>query len=298
MALKLKIEIFVFEEGYVRPHYITLEKYGVNDYSRLSKDPKFYLKQKKIILENPLYSTPDPTCNWIVVTSYYVIASLLSFMYPNYKHHRNFSASKEFVNGIRNLYRNVFYKYIDKKHLKTIKKDISKKYYFVPLQTHNDFQILQHSSYGSIEVFITEVLESFSKHAKKNTWLMFKHHPIDRGRKNYTKLINQLANNLGVQQRVLIAHDLHLPTCLKNARGTVTINSTVGISSLHHETPTITLGNAIYDIKGLTCKDMSLDEFWKNYKKPDQELFKKYRDFLIQNTQLNGSFYGRMPEVD
>lgn len=30
------VEVFVFEEGYIRPHYITMEKYGVNDYSRIS----------------------------------------------------------------------------------------------------------------------------------------------------------------------------------------------------------------------------------------------------------------------
>ena len=30
-------------------------------------------------------------------------------------------------------------------------------------------------------------------------------------------------------------------------------------------------------------------------KAPDQQLFKKFRSYLIQHTQLNGSFYGRFP---
>ena len=67
---------------------------------------------------------------------------------------------------------------------------------------------------------------------------------------------------------------------------TITINSTVGLSSLYHGIPTLTLGKAIYDIDGLTCKGMKLDEFWTKNKKPDELLFKKFRTFLIQNTSI------------
>ncbi len=45
-AKNIGIEVFVFEEGYIRPDYITMERYGVNDYSQLSKDPEFYRKLK------------------------------------------------------------------------------------------------------------------------------------------------------------------------------------------------------------------------------------------------------------
>jgi len=36
-AMKLGIEVFVFEEGYLRPDYITMERYGVNDFSHVPK---------------------------------------------------------------------------------------------------------------------------------------------------------------------------------------------------------------------------------------------------------------------
>ena len=42
LLLELDIDVFVFEEGYVRPHYITMEKFGVNDYSQISRNPNFY----------------------------------------------------------------------------------------------------------------------------------------------------------------------------------------------------------------------------------------------------------------
>jgi len=140
------------------------------------------------------------------------------------------------------------------------------------------------------------VLESFAQHAPKERWLVLKHHPVDRGRKNYHNFIMRQAELLDVDQRVLIVHDVHLPTCLKHAIATITINSTVGLSSIYHKTPTITLGNAIYDIEGITCKETSLDKFWKQQYAPDMILFEKFQRYLIHNTQLNGSFYGRFPD--
>jgi hypothetical protein len=71
----------------------------------------------------------------------------------------------------------------------------------------------------------------------------------------------------------------------------VTINSTVGISSLFHGTPTLVLGKAFYDIKGLTCKGMPLDRFWTEYSPPDHLLFRKFRNYIIDKTQIQGSFY-------
>ena len=154
-----------------------------------------------------------------------------------------------------------------------------------------DFQITRHSKYENIEDFITEVLESFAKFAPKDAYLVIKHHPMDRGKKNYKNFVTQKSKELGCVERVFTCHDLHLPTLLRNATATITVNSTVGLSSLYHKTPTLCLGDAFYDIEGLTSKGLSLDDFWHNYQMVDYELFDKYRCYLIQKTQINGSFY-------
>ncbi len=295
-AMRLDIKVFVFEEGYIRPDYITLESHGVNNYSLIPRDPEFYYKLKPIDISKPKNAKPNPITNWAIVIIYYFMAKLFHFRYKNYKHHRNYSAMEEFFYGTRSLVRKIIYTYRDKKYENIIKGKLDKKYFFVPLQTYNDFQILQHSHYGSLEKFIIEVLESFSKYAYKKEYLIFKHHPIDRGRKNYKKFIFEQATELGIKDRVIVLHDIYLPLCLKHTKGTVTINSTVGLSSIYHNTPTITLGNAIYDIEGLTNKDKKLKDFWKNPSKPNKNLFIKFRQYLIKNTQLNGSFYGLMPK--
>jgi len=294
-ADKLDIEVYVFEEGYLRPHYITLEKYGVNNYSRISRDPKFYKNLEDVDIPIPKFSTPNPVCNWGIVMAYYFVAKLFKFRYPHYRHHRNFSAIQEFFFGIRSLIRKVYYTQRDKRYLSRIENELSDKYFFIPLQTHNDFQILQHSGYGTIEKFIIEVLESFAKNSK-DEFIIFKHHPIDRGRKNYKKFIYEQSREFSISHRVIVLHDLHLPTLLMHAKGTVTINSTVGLSSILHDTPTITLGRAVYDIEGLTNKNIPLNNFWTHCMHPDAELARKFKQYLIQTTQLNGNFFGRMPD--
>ena len=294
VARKLNIEVFVFEEGYIRPDYITMEKYGVNDFSHISRDAGFY---HKITLSNEQKPKHAEYSQFKMVASsiiYYLISNIFHYRYPNYKHHRDFSALKEAFYGVRSLARKLTYPIYEKKYLEIIKNELSNNYFFVPLQTYNDFQILEHSGYKSIEKFIIQVVESFSKNDLDDR-LVFKHHPVDRGRKNYKDFILDQARHFGIEDKVLVLYDTHLPTLLKNAKGTVTINSTVGLSSLYHETPTITLGNAIYDIEGLTCKGMKLKDFWYQPKQPDMELLEKYRLYIIENTQLNGSFYGRFP---
>ncbi len=297
-STELNIDIFVFEEGYIRPDFITMERYGVNDFSHIPRDYSFYknlditqLEETEILDARSKYYRRV----WSA-TAYFVLRDLFWFLYPHYEHHSQHNSITEAFYGIRNALRKYKYKITERSLLTKIVDKHKNNYYFVPLQTYSDYQIKEHSNFSSIEEFIELFMHSFAKFAPPRTQLIIKHHPVDRGRKNYTKYINILSEKLDIKDRVITIHDLHLPTCLKNAIGTITINSTVGISSLYHHTPTIVLGNAIYDIEGLTCKGMLLDDFWKEYKRPDEELFENFRRFLIDKTQLNGSFYGRFPD--
>jgi len=137
-------------------------------------------------------------------------------------------------------------------------------------------------------------LESFSKHALKEHFIVFKHHPVDRGFVCYKKLIKNLAEKFGIKGRVFYVHDLHLPTLIKNSLGVVVINSTVGLQALYHNIPVKAMGRAIYDIPGLTFQG-ELNDFWKDPGTIDRKLFKKFYNYVVKTTQLNGSFWGRFP---
>jgi hypothetical protein len=70
------------------------------------------------------------------------------------------------------------------------------------------------------------------------------------------------------------------------------INSTVGLSALHHGTPLMVLGDAMYDFTGLSFQG-PLDSFWTQAEQgaPDMALYDRFRAYLVHHTQLNGSFY-------
>jgi len=289
-AKKANVETFVFEEGYVRPDFVTMEKWGVNNFSLIPRKPEFYLnldkkgfKYKNIKPANPSYFKMAWSASW-----YYIFAYLGKPFYPYYKHHRDLNPFKEAFFGIRNAYRKYKYKISEKEKLEKI---IKTKYFFVPLQTYNDFQLREHSKFHTIEEFIELVIKSFALNAPDDVRLVIKHHPMDRGRKDYKKLILNLGDKYNVKNRLEVIYDLHLPTLLAHTLGTITINSTVGLQALFHKSPVKVLGKAIYDIEGLTDQKY-LSEFWKNPLKPDMILFEKFRQFLINNTQINGSFYG------
>ena len=50
------------------------------------------------------------------------------------------------------------------------------------------------------------------------------------------------------------------------------------------------MGNALYDIKGMTYQG-HLHQFWTADFKPDMKLFKKFRGYLLANSQINEVYY-------
>ena len=70
----------------------------------------------------------------------------------------------------------------------------------------------------------------------------------------------------------------------------VVVNSTTGLSALHHGRPVTVLGSAIFDMPGLTFQG-PLDRFWQEKTPPDPELFRAFRRVVLTPAQVNGSFF-------
>ena len=74
---------------------------------------------------------------------------------------------------------------------------------------------------------------------------------------------------------------------LCNAAGVVTVNSTVGVTALHHGVPVKVLGNAVFDVAGLTCQ-APLAAFWHDQRPPDPALMDAFLRALVGTTQVKG----------
>lgn len=289
------IRISVFEEGYIRPDFITFEEGGVNGFSSLPRDPGFYTK--RFLAPKEAKVLPAGTRFRRMALSamaYYLASTCLRPYFWHYQHHKSFSIWRQSAIWLRSGFRKLLYRRGDQRLTAQLASHLSKRYFLVPLQVHNDSQVTLHSAYPDITEFIREVIASFATHAPKDRLLILKHHPMDRGARHYGRLINELRNRYGLGGRLLYTHEIHLPTALAHARGVVVINSTVGLSALLHKAPVKTMGNAIYDISGLTCQK-SLQKFWTTPGKVSGSLLQAFRRHVIATTQINGSFYGLNP---
>jgi len=292
IAVKRGLAIGVFEEGYIRPDYITLEGIGVNARSNLSKSPLDYLNGPATPCPEPLPVGRTFRFSALWAMAYYAASHALRPFFPHYQHHRPLNIW-EGLFWLRGFWRRRAYKHKERHLLATLSGPLSGKYFLVPLQVPIDSQVLIHSNYPVMGNFISEVLCSFAAHADPQTSLVFKHHPLDRGYNDYSKLIADLARQLGLQKRVLYIHDQPLPQLLDHSLGVVVVNSTVGFSAVHHGKPVKTCGLAFYDMHGLTFQG-PLAEFWTNSQPPDPELYRRFRESVIARTQLNGNFYRRL----
>lgn len=288
-----ELRVHVFEEGYIRPHWLTLERHGVNGRSRLSRDPRWYLEQRA---RTP-GSQPGRSTGYNLYErafhdiSYRVANTLYAIRFPHYRSHRPRNGLVEYSGLARRmLYQGKFS--AEAERLTRAMQESRRSYYLFPLQLNSDSQIVAHSSLSGVREAIDRVLTSFACHAPEDAWLVIKNHPLDTGLIDYRVYAQKRAAALGIAGRLCFIDAGHLPTLLEHTEGVVVVNSTVGLSALHHRRPLIALGTAIYDMPGLTWQG-GLDAFWREAGPPDGYLYKAFLDYVMHHTQINGDFYTR-----
>jgi capsular polysaccharide export protein len=287
------IRIHVFEEGYLRPDWITLEQNGVNGWSSLPRDAhsveKLALSCTEPLPHEHIGPALLPMAQHSV--SAYLAMWLLSPAFARYQHHRPYGPLAETGRWALRLLELPMARLSARKLQRDLQSDTAPQF-AVLLQLETDKQVQVHSRYSSIREFLIEVVQSFAAHAAPDAQLIVKAHPLDCTSRSQKRLLRRLAREFGLEGRTRFLDGGHLPTLLSHCAGAVTINSTAGLSALHRGVPLIALGTAVYDIPGLTHQ-AGLDLFWQQPWKPDPVLYKAFRRVAIHMSQINGSFYKR-----
>lgn len=288
IARETGIKVFVFEEGYARPWWITLEEGGVNDASALAS-----LNPSTL----PSYPQAQRPQRFRYMFARMAAYSFLYFgfgmagrrRFPHYVHHKAFGIA-ELLRWGRSGYRRVRYGVKEKKTLALLHDQYGPDFFIVPLQINTDSQIVHASPWESNDAFIEATIRSFATHAAVSDLLVFKHHPLERGHADYTSTIDRVGSHSGVRERIHYIHGGHLPTLLKRSKGAVTVNSTAGLQALYHGIAVCTTGNAFYARPGLIDEE-NLDRFWQNPVEPNRQLFTRFFRYMMHTTQINASFY-------
>jgi len=289
----IAVETWIFELGYLRPNYITLELNRVNCNSNLNQSRDFY--QQLPIIDHIPEARHESGLRWRKCwkAPTFILHSLTSYQISETEHKlqpRPKDVAAQLLGFIRK------YKYQHMENQIRFKLFEGQSFFLVILQVASDSQLYRGSPYQSVDAFIEHTIQSFAIHAPSKARLFIKHHPRDRGYNNYKELINLLASAYSASDRIFYLHDSPLAPIFRQrqCRGCILVNSSVGFQALFHGIPLKAMGKAPYNIEGL-ADQQDIDLFWSNPQPSDRDLFRKFYNYTLQTTQINGNFDGYFP---
>ena len=288
MAKLRALRVYVFEEGYIRPNWMTLERDGVNGHSPFCRDPQ-------AILDNAAWLPPVPDLPPITASfkrrmrdSYWhyhhVVTGKLFLRFPFYSSHRHGSITLDGIGWILKLQGA---KRRNRQASETIRELARTRYFLFPLQLTGDYQIRAHSPFGSMLAAVDYVIDSFAGHVPDDAVLLIKDHPLDSGFRDWRRYVTRRAKAAGVAGQVRHIAGGSLDELVAKAEGMVCINSTSGTLGLAMGKPVVVLGDAVYDIPGLTHSG-GLDGFWSDPETPDPVLYDAFKRSLHARCLVRG----------
>ena len=282
--------VHVFEEGYFRPNWVTLERGGVNRFSALPRDPDWYLRQAPRVAEVMHQRVHTPLSIRAAHDIAYHLANIGNFIgYGGYRTHRPYNALVEYAGLARRFASLRLHESRDRAICDQLIKGKTP-FFLLPLQLDSDAQIREFSHFPDMVEVIDTVLSSFARTAPGGIHLLIKNHPLDTGFTDYTRVIARIAAECGVKGRVHFIETGDANPLLEHAQGVVMVNSTVGTAALEARKPVKTLADPIYNLPGLTFQG-DLDDFWSTDERPDVNLMSAFRKIVMHTTLVNGGFY-------
>lgn len=292
------IRVWVFEEGYLRPAYITMEQNGVNGRSELFNgsnefvDQIYQMKCDNSLKNDPILVSGKLSKRMALAFNYGAFELLSKPFFFWYKTHRPNGILKELASWIPRLYKK-------RKFRKQSLEDLRKLYrahinfFLFPLQLDSDSQVRLYSPFNGMKEAIIYILSSFAYHANKSDILVIRNHPMDNGLINYRQFIMNFSKSIGIGDRVVFVDTGNAKMMMQHTKAMVVLNSTIGMTGLENNLPVYCVGTSIYARPGLAIDktQQTLDEFWKNPIYPDYEILRNFKELLKTTVLYNGSYY-------
>jgi len=287
------IEVHVFEEGYMRPYWVTYERAGSNGNSRLMD---MSIAQMQAALANSDMEAPLPPGHWGDMRQHIFYGALYHWFvmfrngdYRNFRPHRSLPVTKEFQLYIKRLLLMPFLS-LDRL-LSTLRIRLSGfPYHLALLQLEHDSSFQMHSPFETMTDFLETVIDGFAKGAPQHHHLVIKAHPLEDGRVPLRRALRRLAKAHGISNRVHYVRGGKLAQLLNDARTAVTVNSTAGQQVLWRGIPLKVFGRAVY-AKPEFVSDQPLPAFFAGASRPDNRAYKDFRRYLLETSQIPGGFY-------
>lgn len=286
IAAARDVRIHVLEEGYLRPHWMTLEPDGVNARSSLPRDKKWFLEEAARLPKERAMPPITSTFRRRARDSYWYYHHVFTgrLRYPHYRSHRSTAILSE---GLGWLWKFLWQRPRRAAANRTFRALEGKTYFLFPLQLSDDYQIKAHSSFPDMQCAARYVIESFAAHGPPDVHLILKAHPLDCSFFNWSRFVRREAEQLGLNGRLHLIDGGDLDRMARRTQGMVCVNSTSATLALAHGRPVCTIGEAIYDMPGLTHQG-HLDTFWKEPTRPEPGVYPAFRRVLVDRCLVRG----------
>ena len=287
------LTVHVFEEGYMRPYWVTYERGGSNGHSRLMR---MSIGDMRAALALSDMEAPLPPAHWGDMRQHIFYGALYHWFvmtrngdYRNFRPHRSISVFSEFQLYLKRL---VFmpFSWADRIIATQRIRLGGFPYHLCLMQLEHDSSFQQHSPFETVTDFVKLVVEGFAQGAPGHHHLVFKAHPLEDGRVNVRRAIRDAARANGVSDRVHYVRGGKLAQLLTDARSAVTVNSTAAQQALWRGMPLKVFGDAVY-AKPEFVSTQPLADFFAAPTRPDNRAYKEYRRYLLETSQLPGGFY-------
>jgi len=287
------LRIHVFEEGYLRPYWVTYERGGTNGHSRLMD---MSVAQMRSALENSDMDSALPPASWGDMRQHIFYGALyhgfvlgMNRRYRNFRPHRALGVSKEFQLYLKRLL--LMPVQAIERRVATLRVTHGGfPYHLALLQLEHDASFQAHSPFSTMTDFLDCVITGFASGAPPHHHLVIKAHPLEDGRAPIRRELRRLARAHGVAKRVHYVRGGKLAQLLDEARSAVTVNSTAAQQVLWRGIPLRTFGAAVY-AKPEFVSQKPLPEFFASAERPDRRAYADYRRFLLETSQVAGGFY-------
>ena len=292
-ARRRGLTVHVFEEGYLRPYWVTYERGGANGHSRLMR---LSVSDMQAALAQSPTDQPDAPTSWGDMRQHIFWGALYHWFvfaggrdYPAYRPHRALTVWQEAKLHLRRLIAQPAHRW--ERILKTLRiRQSGHPFHLVLLQLEHDASFRTHSPFRSMTEFLAVVMDGFAKGAPPHHHLVFKAHPLEDGRVPLRAEITRLARLHGVADRVHYVPGGKLAQLLNHARSAVTVNSTAGQQVLWRGMPLRTFGDAVY-AKPDFVSSQPLPDFFAQPSRPDLRAYRDFRRYLLETSQIPGGFY-------
>ncbi|GAA4741860.1 capsule biosynthesis protein [Sphingomonas daechungensis] len=280
------VRTHVLEEGYLRPHWMTLEREGVNARSPLSRDKSWFFREAATLPPEPDLPPVTASFKRRARDSYWYYHHVLQrrFSFPHYRSHRSTPILKEGFGWLWKFWRE---KRASRHATQVLGELEGQPKFLLPLQLSGDFQIRAHSPFPDMQSAASYVVESFAANAPEDVHLLLKAHPLDCSFYNWSRFVGEHGRRLGLENRLHFVDGGDLEKMARQSRGLVCVNSTSATLALSNDVPVCTVGEAIYDLPGLTHQE-HLDTFWSRPTTPEPGLYEAFRRVLVDRCLVRG----------